>query len=611
MATTQVPPSPSAPSTSANAPAAHQPHLAQPDVNPSFTKSIFRGELREELIFPFPSLSPEEAESQRMILDAFHSWAATTVDRRKHDHDGKFADGVREGMAELGLMGLNIPEEHGGFGAGSKVFSKVMGTIGATDGALAVYFGAHGSIGLKGIILFGTEDQKKRWLPRCASGELIAAFCLTEPGSGSDAQAMKATAVPSADGRHYVLNGQKIWISNAGFAGVFTVFAKVPAEEGGKRKEGRGARERVTAFIVDAKSAGVRLGKLEDKMGIKASDTRAVFFDDVKVPAEDRLGDVGQGFKIALEVLNSGRLGLSSGAAHATRAIMREALAYAKQRQQFGKPIGSFEMIQRKFAQFAAECYAADAGWFIAADMVDRGGVDFSLETACCKVFGSEMVFRAANEALQIAGGIGYSKEFPYEQAVRDSRINLIFEGTNEILRALVALMGLQEAGERLQALGKAFKDPLHSMGAIGSYLAGRAKRQVTKPKVERVHDALRKEADMVEDVVHDLGLAVENLVIKHGKGIIEKQFLQERMANTAIDVYHAMATLSRASAALERAGGDEARAAADLDCARIFVPLAMRRARRSVRALGRNQDARLKAIAERALESGELVSEI
>jgi len=583
----------------------NEPHLAAPDVNPSFTKSIFLGELREEMIFPFPRLTAEEEESQRMIVDSFRSWAADAVDRQKHDHDGRFADGVREGMAELGLMGLNIPEQYGGFGASAKVFSKVFGEIAATDGALGVYFGAHQSIGCKGITLFGTEDQKQRWLPRCASGETVAAFCLTEPGSGSDAQAMKATAVLSADGTHYLLNGQKIWISNAGFAGLFTVFAKVATQEGGKRKD------RVTAFIVDGKAAGISLGKLEEKMGIKASDTRAVFFQDVRVPVEDRLGDVGQGFKIALEVLNSGRLGLSSGAAHGTRAIMREALSYAKQRQQFGRSIGSFEMIQRKFAQFAAECYAADAAWFVAADMVDRGGVDFSLETACCKVFGSEMVFRAANEALQIAGGIGYSKEFPYEQFVRDARINLIFEGTNEILRALVALMGLQEAGERLQALGKAFKDPLHSMGAIGSYLAGRAKRQVTKPRLEQVHEAFKNEADMIEDVVHDLGLQVENLVIKHGKGVIERQFLQERMANTAIDVYHAMATLSRASAALARVGGDESKAQGDVDCARIFVPMAMRRARRSVRALGRNQDARLKAIAERALESGELIHDI
>ena len=584
---------------------ASSPHLAQPDVNPSFTKGIFLGELKEDLIFPFPTLAAEEEDSQRMILDSFRSWAATTIDRKRQDHEGRFGDGVREGMAELGLMGLNIPEAYGGFGAGAKVFSRVMGEVGATDGALGVYFGAHQSIGCKGITLFGTQDQKQRWLPRCATGEIIAAFCLTEPASGSDAQAMKASAIPSADGTHYLLNGQKIWISNAGFAGLFTVFAKVPVDEGGKKKQ------RVTAFIVDARAPGVRLGKLEDKMGIKASDTRAVFFDDVRVPVEDRLGDVGQGFRIALEVLNSGRLGLAAGAAQGTRRIMAEALAYAKQRQQFGRPIASFEMTQRKFAQFAAEVYAADAAWFIAAHMVDRGGIDFSLETACCKIFGSDMVVRASNEALQIAGGIGYSKEFPYEQMVRDARINPIFEGTNEVLRALIALMGLQEAGERLKALGNAFKDPLGSLGAIGSYIAGRAKRQVTKPRLEQVHETLKKEADMVEDVVHDLGLAIENALIKHGKKIIEKQFLQERMANTAVDVFHAIAALSRATAAIARAGGDESRAAADVDCARIFVPMAMRRARRSVRALGRNQDARLAAIAERAVESGQLVAEL
>jgi acyl-CoA dehydrogenase family protein 9 len=582
-----------------------KPHLAEPDVNPSFTKGVFLGELREDLMLPFPALSAADAESQRMILDSFHEWAKGAVDRKKHDHDGKFADGVREGMAQLGLMGLNIPEEYGGFGANAKIFSKVMGTIGAADGALAVYFGAHQSIGCKGITLFGTEEQKKRWLPRCASGECVAGFCLTEPGSGSDAQAMKTSAVLSADGSHYVINGQKIWISNAGFAGLFTVFAKVPVTIDGKKKE------RVTAFLVDAKGPGVRLGKLEEKMGIKASDTRAVFFDDVKVPVADRLGDVGQGFKIALEVLNTGRLGLASGSAHGTRMIMHEALVYAKQRQQFGRSIGSFEMIQRKFALYAADCYAADAGWFIAADMVDRGGIDFSLETACCKVFGSEMMFRAANDALQIAGGLGYSKEYPFEQTVRDSRINLIFEGTNEILRALVALSGLQEAGEQLKELGHAFKDPLHSIGAISSYLVGRVKQQLVKPKLVRVHDAFKSEGDLVETVVHDLGLAVENLIIKHGKDIIEKQFHQERMANTAIDVFHSMAALSRATAALEKVGGDESKAPMDVDCVRIFVPAAMRRARRSIRALGHHQDQRLKDIAERGLQSGELVAEV
>ena len=396
-------------------------HLASPESNPSFTKGVFLGEIREDLVFPFPALDAEERESLRMMLDSFRAFAAEHIDSAKFDRDGMFSDDVLKGLHELGVMGLSIPEEYGGFGASAKVYNRMFGEIGGTDPALCVYFGAHQSIGCKGIVLFGSEEQKRRYLPRCASGELVAGFCLTEPGSGSDAQAMKATAVLSEDATHYRLSGNKIWISNAGYADIFTVFAKVTVEANGV------AKESATAFIVDAHAPGVSLGKREEKMGIKASDTRAVFFDNVEVPLEDRLGEVGHGFRIALEVLNSGRLGLASASARGTRHVMRLALAYANQREQFGRPIGSFEMVQRKLAANAIECYAAESAAMLAAGMVDRGGIDFSLETAACKVFGSELAFRAANDALQIAGGIGYSKEYPFEQAVRDARINLIF----------------------------------------------------------------------------------------------------------------------------------------------------------------------------------------
>jgi acyl-CoA dehydrogenase family protein 9 len=484
------------------------------------------------------------------------------------------------------------------------VANRIFGEIGATDPALAVYFGAHQSIGCKGIVLFGNETQKRTYLPRCASGETIAAFCLTEPGSGSDAQAMQTRAVASADGSHYVLNGTKIWISNAGYAGLFTVFAKVPTTVDGVTKE------RVTAFIVDAHADGVRLGKIEEKMGIKASDTRTVFFENVRVPTEDRLGEVGQGFKIALEILNSGRLGLAAGSARGVRAIMRNALAHAKQREQFGRPIGSFEMIQKKFALLAAECYALDSAVTLTAAMVDRGGVDYSLETAACKVFGSELAYRAAHEAMQVAGGIGYSKEYPYEQAVRDSRINLIFEGTNEVLRALVALTGLQQPGERLAALGKALQAPIRSLGAIGSFLSGQARKTLAKPAFTGVHPALAEEAAQVSELVHDLAVGVDRALRRHGKKIIERQFLQERLADAAIDIYMLTAVLSRTTWELERVNGDEERVRAEIDCARLFVDLAYRRARRNIRALRGGQDARMKALAERALETLELAPE-
>ncbi len=578
--------------------------LASPEMNPSFTRGVFLGEIQEHLISPFPEETREDQEALEMILASFRDFAAAAIDPARHDREGRFTEEARTGLHELGLMGLGIPEDYGGFGASSYVFNRVFGEIGAADGALAVYFGAHQSIGCKGIVLFGTEEQKHRLLPRCATGETVAAFCLTEPGSGSDAQAMKARAVPSDDGSHFTLNGTKIWISNAGYASLLTVFAKVPVTVDGE------TRERVTAFVVDAHADGVRLGKVEEKMGIKASDTRTIYFENVRVPAENRLGEVGQGFRIALEILNSGRLGLAAASAHGTRRIMREALAHAAQREQFGRPIGKFEMIQRKLALLAAECYAADAGWMLTAGMVDHGGVDYSLETAICKVHNSEMAFRACSEAMQIAGGIGYSKEYPYERALRDARINLIFEGTNEILRALIALSGLQQPGERLREIGASFRDPLNAIGAIGHFLAGRARRTISRASFRTVPEALEREAEMVATNIHQLGNAVERALMRHGRKIIDRQMMQERMANAAIDIYLSTAALMRGTRAISRAGGDVGRATAELDLIRLFVPMAMRRTRRSIRGISRNDDPRTRAIAERALEQGELAPE-
>jgi acyl-CoA dehydrogenase family protein 9 len=285
--------------------------------------------------------------------------------------------------------------------------------------------------------------------------------------------------------------------------------------------------------------------------------------------------------------------------------MMKLAINHAKEREQFGRPIGSFEMIQRKIAAAAADCYASDAGWMLCAGMVDRGGIDFSLETAACKIYASELAYRTASEAMQIAGGIGYSKEYPYERALRDSRINMIFEGTNEILRALIALMGLQQPGEELKQVGKAFKSPLKNIGAISTYVTGRAKRTITKNHFTKVHPELADEADLVADNIHNLGLAVEKALIEHGKNIIERQMLQERMANAAIDIYLSTAVLARATAAIEKHGVEGAKA--DLEATRTFIPMAMRRTRRAIRALEKNSDDLVRSLAQRALDTGDL----
>jgi acyl-CoA dehydrogenase family protein 9 len=579
-------------------------HLADPERNPSFIRGLFEGVLRENLVFPFPRLSTDEQERLGMVLASFRDFATAHINSARMDTEGAFDEEVRQGMHELGMMGVSIPEAYGGFGASALLGARIFAAVGEADAALGVYYGAHQSIGCKGIVLFGTEEQKQRWLPSCATGERIAAFCLTEPGSGSDAKAMRTTARRADDGDHYVLNGEKIWISNAGYAGVFTVFAKVPVTEGGA------TRQRVTAFIVDATSPGITLGAPELKMGIKASDTRTVSFQDVRVPAADRLGDEGQGFNIALEILNSGRLGLAAGAARGTRKAMDMAIAYANERQQFGRPIGRFEMLQHKIALAAAECYAADAGWIVAAGMMDRGRIDFSLETAACKIFASELNLRAALDAQQIAGGIGYSKEYPYEQLVRDARILLIFEGTNEVLRALIALSGLQRPGEQLTRLARGLKAPRELLPAVNDYGKTWARRVLSPPRFTQVHELLSQAASAVAKAMADFAQMTHAVLLRHRASVIERQLHQERMANVAIDLFLCSATLSRATAALN--AGDREAALDEADCANLFIATALDRISRQLGDITRddNLDLLLTTVGLRALGGGSLTAE-
>lgn len=571
------------------------PHLASPDTNLSFIKGLFLGQLREDLLY-FPTLEVEEAENLRLIIDSLRAFAHEHVNSHQMDHDGCFPAATRAALHELGLMGLNIPQEHGGFGASAKVFTRIFGEMGHIDPALAVYFGAHQSIGCKGITLFGTPEQKAQWLPRCATGECVAAFCLTEPGSGSDAQAMTTSATPQGD--DYLLTGRKIWISNAGYAGLFTVFALVPMTVGQEVKH------KVTAFIVEATSPGITLGAPEQKMGIKASDTRTVTFDSVRVPAANILGPMGGGFKIALEILNSGRLGLASGSCHGTRRIMTHAIEYATTRTQFGRPISDFEMIQKKIALTSANLYAAESAITLAAHMMDRGGIDYSLEAAACKVFASELANTAASDAMQIAGGMGYSKEAPYEQAIRDTRINMIFEGTNEILRALVALSGVQEPATRLEPLASALHDPLHSIGNIKNFVVSRASRTLHKPKFAHAHPLLKKDATRLAALIQTFSLAVEDALLRHGRAIVHKQFVQERMADSAIGLYLACATISRTTWELNNAKSPQ-EAQEYVDCAKLFLSNTCRTLRVTIKGISKNSDKKMTTVALQAITSG------
>ncbi|HEX9298183.1 MAG TPA: acyl-CoA dehydrogenase family protein [Polyangiaceae bacterium] len=558
-------------------------------------KSLFHGVIAEELIYPFPELSRDERDNTSMILDSVRKFIEANVDPAKIDREQTIPASVMEGMKELGLFGMIIPQEYGGIGLSSTSYARVVQEVAGYDASLAVTLGAHQSIGLKGILLFGTEEQKAKYLPKLASGERMAAFALTEPSAGSDAAAIQTRAELHADGSGYVLNGSKIWITNGGFADVFTVFARTSPPEAGQKPK-------ITAFILE-RGMGVKSGPPEHKLGIRGSSTTEVFFEDVHVPNANVLGDVGRGFKVAMEVLNSGRLGLAAGAVGGSRRLIKMAVDRVQERKAFGRPIGEFGLIKDKIAMMMAETFAIESMTYLTAGLVDSKISDYSLESAICKIYASETLWRVVNETLQIAAGIGYMQEYPYERTLRDSRINLIFEGTNEILRCFVALSGMQGPGKELAEVVRAMREPIKGFGLLSDFAIRKARTTLRRERMTRAHPVMSKEAVVFEEYTSELMGNVDMVLRKHGREIAEMQFTQKRVAEMAIELYAIASCLSRTTRAIEKRGEEGARR--EIDLTSIFVAAAERRLEELVRSFDKNDDELRKSVASRAYTDG------
>ncbi|KAF7995936.1 hypothetical protein HCN44_007043 [Aphidius gifuensis] len=516
----------------------------------SFVMNIFRGQVQTDQVFPFPSpLAQDQLDTLKMLVDPVDKFFNEVNDPVKNDDTSDIEEKVKQGLWEMGVFSMQIPEEFGGLNCNNTQYGRLLEVVGKHDLGVGTMLGSHQSVGFKGILLVGTPEQKAKYLPRVSNGE-YAAFALTEPSCGSDASAVKSRAIKSADGSHYILNGSKIWVSNGGIAEIFTVFAQVPI----KNPQTGEIKDKVTAFIVERGFGGLTNGPPERKMGIKCSNTAEVYFDNVKIPAENVLGGEGQGFKVATNIFNNGRYGVAGALSGTMIACAKKAVEHATTRVQFGKTINEFGGVQEKIARMAMLQYITQSLMYVTSGNMDSGSQDYHLEAAISKVFASESAWWVCDESIQILGGMGFMKDAGVERVMRDLRIFRIFEGTNDILSLFVALTGIQYAESHLEELQKAFKNPAENLSLIFGEAAKRATKAVglsTPPNFSHlVHPNLSDSAGLVGKSVENYGQTIEAVLIKYGKGIVEKQFILNRLAQAAIDTYTSVVVLSRASRA-------------------------------------------------------------
>ena len=525
----------------------------------SFTRGIFAGEVHDELIFPYPAplnvADPVEASTVTRLVRAIEGRLGGIVDSVRFDEEETIPDTVIAALGEHGFLGMTIPKRYGGLELSPRAYARVCEAIGGIDSSIGVFIGVHCGLGSKAIALYGTDAQKQRWLPGLASGDILVSYALTEPLVGSDAQHVKATATLSPDGSHWSLNGHKIWIGNAHRAAVIATFAQTAVERDGK------TIMRPTAFLIEPTMPGFRVVEIARKMGIRGSTQAELEYKDLRVPAENVLGQIGKGFAVAVTVLNGGRLTLAAGCTGGAKHIFHEMTSYAEHRIQFGKPLADFEITQRKLSSIASEIYASDAMLGVLANLATENESDWSLEAAIAKVFASELVWRAADEMVQLAGGRGFVKPYPYERYLRDSRINRIFEGANEILRLFIALNGIQTLSGQLKEVSAALREPIKHLGLLSEFAAARVRSAFGASATLDVEldPRLAKHKEFFEKHVSELRAAAETAVTTYRSEILDRQLVVERLSNMAIELFATACVISHTQSLLQLDDGKEA----------------------------------------------------
>jgi acyl-CoA dehydrogenase family member 9 len=562
-----------------------------------FVRSLFFGRLLRDKILPFPRQDPAEAHRTDELIRELDRFLDEHVDPDRIDAEQQIPRHVIEGLGRLGVMGMTVPREYGGGGFSHTAYCRVLERVSRHCSSTAVLIGAHQSIGLKALVLMGTEQQKRQYLPALASGQMLAAFCLSEPEVGSDAANVQTTARLSEDGQHWIINGEKRYATNAAIAGMMTVMAQTPGETGGKRP-------RITAFIVTPDMPGFEvISPNRSKCGVRGTWQATLKFTDMRVPVENVLGEVGRGLKVALSVLGYGRCTLSAGCVGGAKEALELAVQHARRRRQFGKAIGEFHLVKQKIARMAEYTFAMDAITYMAAGLVDRHDEDIMLETAISKLFCSEALWQVADDAVQIWAGEGYMREHGLERMLRDARINRIVEGTTEVMTAFIALMGMKPVGEHMQQVLRAARRPIGQFGRLTDFARHEWRDILLGHALDGLHADLAAEGKQLAQLTRSFARGVEWTLRKHRENIVDRQLPQQRIALAVVELYAMAAVISKLQAMLDAHGGDGSiMLRRDLMVGRQYCRSATRRIRGHLRALRDNIDPETIAVADEVL---------
>lgn len=548
-------------------------------------KGLFWGKFVADWVFPYPQFdAAQQAEVERAVAEVT-AFCEEHLDPVRIDRQADIPREVIEGLGRLGVLGMTAPREVGGRGFSQRGYGRVLEVIGGRCSSTAIFVNAHHSIGMRALLLFGTEEQKRRWLPDLVSGRKLAAFALTEPEAGSDAANVQTRAVPSADGTHYLLTGQKRYITNGSIADVLTVMARTPIP--GREETA------ITAFLVTPDMPGFRVTEPRmEKLGIRGTATAKLAFDEMPVPRENILGPLGKGLKVALTVLDFGRTTFGACCTGAAKTALRLAVEHARSRRQFGRALAEFELVQQKLARMAAWTYAMEAMTTVTAGLIDRGLEDYMLETAMLKVWSTERLWTIVNDAFQIHGGAAYFTDRPLERMLRDHRINQIGEGANEVLLSFIALTGMRGPGLALKEVYDVIFRPWAGLGTINRFAAEWVLARLRTPVVPVQTPSLRPWARRLGRGIARFGRAVQKTLIRHREEVLERQLEQERLAWSAMELFTAACVLSRLDSELQ-SGASNSRAAA---C--WFLDSSLREVEQWLGRLGDPQDAALLAAA-------------